>query len=375
MQQANEMKVPLSLCFVDFEKAFDSISRKTMGKIMRYYGIPQIFVDVVMNIHADTFCKVMVDGCLSDSFEVKSGVLQGGILSPILFILVIDYVMKNVVEETGVGIVWKDGRLLTDLDYADDIVLICNHPREMQTVLNSLIREGSKVGLNINRKKTEIINMNMQNPEECVIDGSIVKQVDRFKYLGTILAKDGSLNLEYDERLRRANQAMGLLKTVWSSNNFSIHTKIKIYKTMVRTILLYGHESWYSTTATDKKFLVFENKALRRILGISWRDRVSNARIREITKLQPVDEYVRHSRWKWLGHVYRRVGSIVNDTPAYEMQGRRGRGRPKETWLRTMKREAGEECWGSLEEMAQDRWWWRVFIEALCIPEGATGYD
>ena len=375
MQQANEMKVPLSLCFVDFEKAFDSISRKTMGKIMRHYGVPQRFVDVVMNMHENTFCKVMVDGCLSDFFQVKSGVIQGGILSPLLFVLVIDYVLKKVVEETGVGIIWKDGRLLADLDYADDIVLINNGPREMQTVLNVLIREGGKVGLKINCKKTEIINMNMQNPDDCVIDGRAVKQVDRFKYLGTILAQDGSLNLEFDERLRKANQAMGMLKTMWGGNNFSIHTKIKIYKTMVRSILLYGHESWYSTTKTDRRFLVFENKALRRILGISWRDRVSNARIREITKLQPVDEYVRYSRWKWLGHVYRREGRMVKDTPGYEMQGRRSRGRPKETWIRTMRREAGEECWDSLEEMAQDRWWWKVFIEALCIPVGATGTD
>ena len=43
--------------------------------------------------------------------------------------------------------------------------------------------------------------------------------------------------------------------------------------------------------------------------------------------------------------------------------------------MRTMRREAGEECWEDLEELAQDRWWWREFIEALCIPQGATGVD
>ena len=75
MQQANGMRVPLSLCFVDFEKAFDSISRRTMGKIMRHYGIPEEFVRVIMNMHDGTSCKVMVDGCLSDSFEGKSGVI------------------------------------------------------------------------------------------------------------------------------------------------------------------------------------------------------------------------------------------------------------------------------------------------------------
>ncbi|MPC87519.1 hypothetical protein E2C01_082382 [Portunus trituberculatus] len=70
--------------------------------------------------------------------------------------------------------------------------------------------------------------------------------------------------------------------------------------------------------------------------------------------------------WKWLGQLYRRNGPV---------HGRRGRGRPRETWQRTIKREVGDECWGDLEEIAQDRRWWREFIEALCIPEGATGYD
>ena len=90
--------------------------------------------------------------------------------------------------------------------------------------------------------------------------------------------------------------------------------------------------------------------------------------------MQPIDEFIRFSRWKWLGHVFRKDGMLVRGTPGWEIQGRRGLGRPKETWIRTMRREAGEECWNDLEELAQDRGWWREFIEALCIPLDATGY-
>ena len=63
----------------------------------------------------------------------------------------------------------------------------------------------------------------------------------------------------------------------------------------------------------------------------------------------------------------------MRGTPDWEMRGRRGRCRPNETWVRTMKREVGVECWSDLEELAQDRRWWREFIGALCIPMGATG--
>ena len=235
------------------------------------------------------------------------------------------------------------------------------------------MREGKKIGLVINCSKTEIINMNIVNAGDCLIEGSVVKQVEKFKYLGTILSSNGSLREEFEERLKKANQAMGMLKAIWNSNNFSVHTKIKIYKTMVRPILIYGHESWYSTVTTDKKFLVFENKVLRRILGVKWWHRVSNEKLREITGVQPIDDYIRLSRWRWLGHVYRKEGEIVRGAPGWEMRGRRGRGRPNETWVRTMRREVGVECWSDLEELAQDRWWWREFIGALCTPLGAAG--
>lgn len=157
---------------------------------------------------------------------------------------------------------------MPDLDYADDIVLTCDGKEEMQRVLDCFVREGMKVGLKINCAKTEIIYMNKINPRDCVIGGRVVKQVERSKYLRTVVSKDGSLNPEYEERMRKANQAMGMLKNVWHNRNFSMHTKLKIYKKMVRTILNYGHESWYSTSTSDKRFLVFLNEALRRILGI-----------------------------------------------------------------------------------------------------------
>ena len=214
MQQANEMKTSLSLCFVDFQKAFDSVSRGMIKKVLRHYGVPEWLAKLIEDLHEGTFCKVMVDGTLNDAFEVKSGVIQGGILSPLLFVMVIDYVMRKVAVETNAGIVWKDGRKLVDLDYADDIVLISEGTDEMQRILDCLVEEGKKVGLIINCSKTEIINMNIVNAGDCLIEGSVVKQVEKFKYLGTILSSNGSLREEFEERLKKANQEMGMLKMI-----------------------------------------------------------------------------------------------------------------------------------------------------------------
>ena len=69
--------------------------------------------------------------------------------------------------------------------------LVCEGTDEMQRVLDCIVREGGKVGLIINCVKTEMINMNIPNPRACVIRGGVVKQVEKFIYLGTLLSMDG----------------------------------------------------------------------------------------------------------------------------------------------------------------------------------------
>ena len=367
--QANaEMRQPLVLCFVDFEKAFDSICRQTMKKIMRHYGIPVKIVEIIMDMHCNNLCQVAVDRSLTDPFEVKTGVLQGGILSPLLFTLVIDFVMRKTIGDGRNGIAFGNNRSLCDMEYADDAVLISSSIEGVQNFIDILNREGKKVGLVINIRKTEVMKNEHAEDGHCHIGEFDLPNVNSFRYLGTIVDSRGSLNREFEDRLKRANQAMGMLRAVWQSGNLSLHTKIRLYKTLVRSILMYGCESWYSTVTSDSKFLSFENKALRRILGIKWYQRIPNTTIREITQLRPITVDLKLARWKWMGHVLRRDGRLVQAAVDCMPAGRRRPGRPRETWIRTMRREVGEECWPELYNLAQDRDIWREFIGALCIP-------
>ena len=368
LQMSVEMRQPLVLCLVDFEKAFDSICRTTMKKIMRHYGIPTKIVEIIMDMHYNTFCQVAVDRTLTDSFEVKSGVLQGGILSPLLFTVVMDYVMKRTVGDRHDGIDWVDNRKFCDLEYADDAVLISPSVQGAQNLINSLVAEGRKVGLRINIQKTEILRNEFADRGNCSIGDHDLPNVNSFRYLGTIIDSKGSLAVELEDRLKRANQAMGMLKAVWQSGNLSLHTKVRLYKTMVRSILMYGCESWYSTVTSDAKILAFENKALRRILGIKWHQRIPNTTIREITQLRPITVDIMLARWRWMGHALRRVDQLIQSAVYWIPMGRRRPGRPRETWVRTMRREIGEECWPVLYDLAEDRDIWREFIGSLCIP-------
>ena len=83
------------MTFTYFKKAFDSINRDTIWKILRYYGIPQKMVNIIKCLYEGSTSAVRVDGSLSKEFLITTGVLQGDTLAPSFFIIVLDYVLQN----------------------------------------------------------------------------------------------------------------------------------------------------------------------------------------------------------------------------------------------------------------------------------------
>ena len=121
------------ISFIDFKKAFDSVHRKSLWKILRAYGIPHKIVTIIRTFYEHFECSVIVENTLTESFPVKSGVRQGCILSPILFLVVIDWVMRKTTSDHPRGIQWTLFSCLEDLDFADDLAVISaahNHLQE-----------------------------------------------------------------------------------------------------------------------------------------------------------------------------------------------------------------------------------------------------
>ena len=106
IEQSIEWNSSLYTCFIDFEKAFDSVHRPTLWNIMRNYGIPQKLIEIVKAMYHHSKCAVVDGGRKTDWFEVKSGVKQGCSMSGFLFLLVIDWVMRKAEREGTNGIRW-----------------------------------------------------------------------------------------------------------------------------------------------------------------------------------------------------------------------------------------------------------------------------
>ena len=138
VEQSIEWNSSLYVNFVDYEKAFDSMDRETLWKILRHYGVPMKLVNMIKNSYEGMSCRVIHDGQLTENFEIRTGVRQGCLLSPFLFILAIDWITKTETKGKRNGIQWKILTQLDDLDFADDLALMSHSHRQMQDKTTNL---------------------------------------------------------------------------------------------------------------------------------------------------------------------------------------------------------------------------------------------
>ena len=145
-------------------------------------------------------------------------------------------------------------------------------------------------------------------------------------------------------------------------------TKLRLYQSLVLSTLLYGSECWRMTDSDLYKLSVFHTRSLRRILGIFWPRTISNEDLLAQCKQESMATILMKRRWRWLGHVIRGGSDSITKTALHwTPEGKRKRGRPKNTWRRTVEAELKtlNHSWGTVEKLARDRQEWRTFVAAL----------
>lgn len=370
MEQSVEFNTPLYLLFVDFKQAFDSLDRNVMWNILSSYGIPAKILNLIIGLYRSGKCRVVHRGKLGRWFTVDSGVKQGCVLSPLLFLLVLDWVMRKV-NNGRRGIQWTLTERLEDIDFADDLALMAQRASDMEESLPRLVRYAGQVGLKVNVIKTKLMRINTTVPCTLTIEGKTIGEVESFCYLGSFLSKDGGADLDVRSRIQKARQAFISLNNIWNSSQLTRNLKLRFFKSNCLSVLLYGCETWKVTSTIENQIQVFVNRCLRRILRIRWPEIISNAELWSTTKVEQMKPLIKRRKWNWIGHTIRRpAGDIARAALDWNPQGTRKRGRPKQTWKRTVVDEArsAKKEWTEVKALAMNRVRWRLFVDALCSP-------
>jgi hypothetical protein len=201
IDQCIEWSSRLYTVFIEFEKAFDTINREAMWKVVKRYGVPTQIVNLIQGTYRGYACRVVHEGRVSEPISVQTGVRQGCILSPAVFLIVTDAVMRNVNRDRRRGIHWGLIEGLEDLRFADDLFLSSETHGDMQTKLKDLTNKAEKKGLIISIKETKALRINTRKTDSFSLRGESIEDVDSFTYLGSVVAKDGGAAQDASQRI------------------------------------------------------------------------------------------------------------------------------------------------------------------------------
>src|SRR6476469_5649067 len=179
------------ICFVDFEKAFDRVNWEKMMKVLQSLGVDWRDQRMISELHVNQEAVVRIAGGESDSAIIGRGVRQGFRISPLLFSIYAEMMMKEALENVEVGI-WIGGELIKDVKYADDQGMVANTEAELQSFMDSLNTTTKHYDMKINIKKTKAMGVSRTGGERenITVEGQSVEQVSKFRYLGSLILED-----------------------------------------------------------------------------------------------------------------------------------------------------------------------------------------
>jgi hypothetical protein len=409
-------KKNLYYAFVDLEKAFDRVPREVTRWALRKSGVDEWLVSAVMAMYDEAWTVVRTKDGDSGSFEVKVGLHQGSVLSPLLFIIVMDVVAREV-----------RGGLPFELLYADDLVLTAESETELQEKFMKWKACLETKGLKVNIGKTKVMcggdgtgtveqkgkypcgvcgkgvasnslqctkcrkwvhkrcsnikgglqaasatfvcrkcvtlpqNASVTNGGMDIGNGSVLEKVGKFCYLGDMLNADGGADSAVVARVRSAWKKFRELAPILTFKGASLKIKGKVYESCVRSCMVYGSEVWPMKKEHEAVLERTEMRMIRWMCGASLRDKLTSAELREKMGVKAIGVVVRRNRLRWFGHVERKENADwVRKCMEMEVPGTRPRGRPRKTWMEVV--QGDMRIMGLIRADAQDRGRWKCGI-------------
>jgi hypothetical protein len=235
-----DTNIQVDIAYLDFSKAFDCISHKLLLHKLKGLGFSGKLYNWLSEYLTCRMQRVILNGVNSDFLTVKSGVPQGSILGPLLFILFINDIFKAVNDKVTLALYADDSKVSKPINSINDCIVL-------QNALDKLTSWSKKWGMKFNPKKCEILSTKVSNTYisyDYKISGCVLKRVNKFNDLGVTLSDDLTWNEHIQSCLKKANKRLGLIKRC-TGYNCSVKTKLRCYVSLVRPLVEYNTVMWW----------------------------------------------------------------------------------------------------------------------------------
>ena len=271
----------LYVAFIDYRKAFDTVDRNILFKILEKQGVSTKFLNMLKAVYKVVNVVIRCGEEFTNTIYCPLGVKQGCLLSPLLFSLLITEVARKVAEMGRAGYQFIPGTSpIYSLLFADDIVLISTTPAGLQNQLNSLKRASDEIGLTVNLDKTKVMTFRkggfLGRSEKWYFGRTRLEVVNSYKYLGFTMTTKLSTEIALAEYAGRAkNRIISIFRALYKLGPIDVNLFFKLFDTQVKPILLYAAEVWGNRQVEGREKLhVIERVhmyACKRLLGVSMK--------------------------------------------------------------------------------------------------------
>ncbi|KAJ2946814.1 hypothetical protein O0L34_g16138 [Tuta absoluta] len=342
IEKCREFNIPLVLCFIDYAKAFDCVQWNTMLDVLIEMGVPEHLAFLIQNLYLDGTSFVKLENQNSKSFHTERGVRQGCILSPKLFNLYGEHIMRKALDGWDGGIA-VGGHKITNLRYADDMTIVASSEIEMASLLKKIEMESALLGLKINHTKTKIMVVDRAQLLHQTDALDKYGKVSEFVYLGSLITSEGSCTEEIRRRSGMAKSAMANLDKVWRNRSIRRKTKVRLVRALVFSIFLYGAETWTIKSGDSSKINAFEMWCWRRLLRIPWTAmRTNESILKELNITKRLSTICQERTLGFFGHIMRSSRhDLERQIILGRVEGKRARGRAPTRWSDTVRNAAG----------------------------------